>query len=106
MQERSGNGVMQRFKVMLLLDVNLTGQFLCSREAVREFIRRGVVKERCCCWKNRLYKLIHEVIPWAGHCNYAASRVFLLMKSMAPRAHYKIRVNSIAPRDKTINKST
>jgi glucose 1-dehydrogenase len=26
-----------------VLDVNLTGQFLCAREAVREFLRRGVV---------------------------------------------------------------
>jgi glucose 1-dehydrogenase len=26
-----------------VLDINLTGQFLCAREAVREFTRRGVV---------------------------------------------------------------
>src|ERR1044071_2096450 len=28
-----------------VLDVNLTGQFLCSRQAIREFKRRGVRKE-------------------------------------------------------------
>jgi len=43
---------------------------------------------------------VHEVIPWAGHVNYAASKggVMLLMKSMAQEvAPYRIRVNSIAP---------
>jgi len=39
----------------------------------------------------------HEVIPWAGHCNYAASKggIMMLMKSMAQElAPYKIRINS------------
>jgi glucose 1-dehydrogenase len=43
---------------------------------------------------------VHEVIPWAGHVNYAASKggVMLLMKSLAQEvAPYRIRVNSIAP---------
>jgi glucose 1-dehydrogenase len=31
-----------------VLQVNLTGQFLCAREAAREFIRRGVVPELSC----------------------------------------------------------
>src|SRR6266699_2885015 len=31
-----------------VLDVNLTGQFLCSREAIREFKRRGIRKEVSC----------------------------------------------------------
>ncbi len=84
-----------------VIDVNLTGQFLCSREAAKEFIRRGVVPEKSCsagviiCMSS-----VHEVIPWAGHCNYAASKggVMLLMQTMAQElAAHKIRINSIAP---------
>ncbi|MGA9538485.1 MAG: SDR family oxidoreductase [Desulfobacterales bacterium] len=85
----------------LVIGVNLTGQFLCAREAVREFKRRGVVKEiSCSAGKIICISSVHEVIPWAGHVNYAASKggVMLLMKSMAQEvAPYRIRVNSIAP---------
>ena len=84
-----------------VISVNLTGQFLCAREAAREFIRRGVVPEKSGVAGNIIcMSSVHEVIPWAGHCNYAASKggVMLLMKSMAQElAPYKIRVNSIAP---------
>ena len=84
-----------------VIDVNLTGQFLCAREAAKEFIRRGVTPEKSCsagviiCMSS-----VHEVIPWAGHCNYAASKggVMLFMQSIAQElAGYKIRINSIAP---------
>src|SRR5882724_3077607 len=58
-----------------VLGVNLTGQFLCSREAVREFRRRGVKPEvPCSAGKILCISSVHEVIPWAGHVNYAASR--------------------------------
>lgn len=84
-----------------VLDVNLTGQFLCAREAAKEFIRRGVVPERSsAAGKIICMSSVHEVIPWAGHANYAASKggIMLLMKSMAQElAKYKIRVNSIGP---------
>ncbi|MGK7925217.1 MAG: SDR family oxidoreductase [Spirulina sp.] len=84
-----------------VIGVNLTGQFLCSREAVKEFLRRGVVPERSvAAGKIVCMSSVHEVIPWAGHCNYASSKggVSLLMKSMAQElAPQKIRVNSIAP---------
>ncbi|MEO0928222.1 MAG: SDR family oxidoreductase [Cyanobacteria bacterium J06643_13] len=84
-----------------VINVNLTGQFLCAREAAKEFIRRGVVPEKSCAAGNIIcMSSVHEVIPWAGHCNYAASKggVMLLMKSMAQElAPHKIRVNSIAP---------
>lgn len=84
-----------------VLAVNLTGQFLCSREAAKEFIRRGVVPEKSCsAGKIICMSSVHEVIPWAGHCNYAASKggVMLLMKSMSQElAPHKIRINSIAP---------
>jgi glucose 1-dehydrogenase len=84
-----------------VISVNLTGQFLCSREAVREFKRRGVVKEvSCSAGKIICISSVHEVIPWAGHVNYAASKggVMLMMKSIAQEvAPYRIRVNSISP---------
>src|SRR5438045_1281878 len=84
-----------------VINVNLTGQFLCARAAVREFLRRGPRPEV----SRALGKIIcmssvHEVIPWAGHVNYAASKggVMLMMKSIAQEvAPYKIRVLSIAP---------
>jgi len=84
-----------------VVNVNLTGQFLCAREAVREFLRRGPRPEV----SRALGKIIcmssvHEVIPWAGHANYAASKggVMMLMKTMAQElAPRGIRVNGLAP---------
>ena len=67
----------------LVLNVNLTGQFLCAREATIEFLRRGPVPER----SSALGKIIcmssvHQTIPWAGHVNYATSKggVNMLMR--------------------------
>lgn len=84
-----------------VISVNLTGQFLCARGAVREFLRRGVVPEVSqAAGKIICMSSVHEVIPWGGHVNYAASKggVMQLMKSMAQElAPKKIRVNSIAP---------
>ena len=84
-----------------VIGVNLTGQFLCAREAVKEFKRRGVRKEiSCAAGKIICMSSVHDVIPWAGHVNYAASKggVMLMMKSIAQEvAPYRIRVNSISP---------
>jgi glucose 1-dehydrogenase len=84
-----------------VIGVNLTGQFLCARAAVREFKRRGVRPEiSCAAGKIICISSVHEVIPWAGHVNYAASKggVMLMMKSIAQEvAPYRIRVNSICP---------
>jgi glucose 1-dehydrogenase len=84
-----------------VLSVNLTGQFLCAREAAREFLRRDVVPEvSCAAGKILCMSSVHEFIPWAGHVNYAASKggVMLLMKSLAQElAPHRIRVNSICP---------
>jgi Dehydrogenases with different specificities (related to short-chain alcohol dehydrogenases) len=85
----------------LVIDVNLTGQFLCAREAIREFIRRGRRPEV----SNALGKLIHmssvhEIIPWAGHANYAASKgaIVMLMQTIAQEyGPIGVRANSIAP---------
>ena len=84
-----------------VIGVNLTGQFLCAREAIREFKRRGIVPEVSrAAGKIICMSSVHEVIPWAGHVNYAASKggVMLLMKSLAQEvAADRIRVNSIGP---------
>ncbi|HEX6828561.1 MAG TPA: SDR family oxidoreductase [Burkholderiales bacterium] len=84
-----------------VIDVNLTGQFLCAREAIREFLRRGVVPElSCSAGKLICISSVHDVIPWAGHANYAASKggVSLLMKTLAQEyAGRKIRINAISP---------
>lgn len=85
----------------LVLNVNLTGQFLCAREAVREFLKRGIVPERSCsAGKIICMSSVHQVIPWAGHVNYATSKggINMMMQSMAQEmAPKKIRINSIAP---------
>ncbi len=84
-----------------VISVNLTGQFLCAREAVREFKRRGVVPEvSCAAGKIICMSSVHDIIPWAGHVNYAASKggVMMLMKSIAQEvAPWRIRVNAISP---------
>src|SRR6266567_4484660 len=84
-----------------VLDVNLTGQFLCSREAIREFKRRGIRKDvSCAAGKIICMSSVHDIIPWAGHVNYAASKggVAMMMKSIAQEvAPYRIRVNSVSP---------
>jgi glucose 1-dehydrogenase len=84
-----------------VIGVNLTGQFLCTREAAREFKRRGLVETiSTAAGKILCMSSVHQEIPWAGHANYAASKggVMLLMKSIAQElAPFRIRVNSIAP---------
>jgi glucose 1-dehydrogenase len=84
-----------------VIGINLTGQFLCTREAAREFKKRGVVREvSVACGKIICMSSVHQEIPWAGHANYAASKggVMLLMKSIAQElAPHRIRVNSVGP---------
>ena len=84
-----------------VIGVNLTGQFLCAREAIREFRRRGVVEAvSCAAGKIVCISSVHEVIPWAGHANYAASKggVLMMMKTLAQEvAPQRIRVNGVAP---------
>ncbi len=84
-----------------VIDVNLTGQFLCAREAIREFLRRGPRPDvsratgKIICMSS-----VHEVIPWAGHVNYASSKgaIKMLMQSLAQEyGDRQIRVNSICP---------
>ncbi|MET7306887.1 SDR family oxidoreductase [Streptomyces sp. NPDC005134] len=84
-----------------VIDVNLTGQFLCAREAAKEFVRRGVVPEvsrsagKIVCMSS-----VHQIVPWAGHVNYASSKggVGMMMETLAQElAPQGIRVNAVAP---------
>ncbi|MGE8529074.1 glucose 1-dehydrogenase [Chryseobacterium rhizosphaerae] len=84
-----------------VIGVNLTGQFLCAREAVKEFLRRGIDPSRSiACGKIIHISSVHEIIPWAGHANYASSKgaVRMLMQTLAQEyGADRIRVNSICP---------
>jgi len=84
-----------------VINVNLTGQFLCTRAATREFKRRGVdPRISVAAGKILCMSSVHQEIPWAGHANYAASKggIMMLMRSIAQElAPHRIRVNSIAP---------
>jgi len=84
-----------------VIGVNLTGQFLCSREAIRLFKKQGVNKDiSVSAGKIICISSIHDLIPWAGHVNYAASKggTLLFMKSLAQEvAIHRIRVNGISP---------
>lgn len=84
-----------------VLEVNLTGTFLCVREAAREMIRRGPRPDVSrATGKIVCISSVHERIPWAGHVNYAASKggMMLFMQSVAQElAPHRIRVNSIGP---------
>lgn len=84
-----------------VIDVNLTGQFLCARSALREFLKNGV-REGVSRSAGKIIHVssVHEVIPWAGHANYAASKggLAMLMQSICQGyGPYKIRCNNIAP---------
>ena len=84
-----------------VIDINLTGQFLCAREAVRAFKRQGIDRSVSYSMGKIIHiSSVHDVIPWAGHVNYAAAKggIMLLMKSIAQElAPLRIRVNSISP---------
>jgi len=84
-----------------VLNINLTGQFLCAREALGEFLRRGIVDTvSCAAGKIICMSSVHQVIPWGGHVNYATSKggIDMMMRSLAQEvAPHHIRVNAIAP---------
>lgn len=84
-----------------VIDVNLTGMFLCARESIRAFKRQGIDRSLSyACGKLIFMSSVHDIIPWEGHANYAAAKggLMLFMKSLAQEvAHLRIRVNSISP---------
>jgi glucose 1-dehydrogenase len=84
-----------------VIDVNLTGQFLCARAALRQFNKQGPRPEVSKANGKIIHmSSVHQLIPWAGHANYAASKggVDLLMRTLAQEVgEQRIRVNGIAP---------
>ena len=92
-----------------VIGVNLTGQFLCAREAVREFKRRGVKPEvSCAAGKIICMSSVHEVIPWAGHVNYAASKggVMMMMKTIAQEVAPSASASTASARARSARRST
>lgn len=82
-----------------VLSVNLTGAFLAMQEAVRTFRRQGPRGSRAL---GRIVAVssVHDVIPWAGRANYAASKggLVMLVKTAAQElAAERIRVNAVSP---------
>jgi glucose 1-dehydrogenase len=83
-----------------VLDINLTGEFLCAREAIKQFLQQDLSPASKARGKIICVSSVHEAIPWAGHVNYAASKggIKLMMKTLAQEvADRKIRINGIAP---------
>lgn len=84
-----------------VLQVNLTGYFLCAREASRAFIRQGIKPGISrAAGKIICISSVHQLIPWSKHCNYATSKggIMMFMKTLAQElSPYRIRVNGIAP---------
>jgi glucose 1-dehydrogenase len=83
-----------------VLRVNLTGQFLCAQAAVRQFEAQGERSVSRARGKIICMSSVHQVIPWAGHVNYAASKggIMMMMQTIAQEvAGKRIRVNAIAP---------
>jgi glucose 1-dehydrogenase len=60
------------------------------------------VREEISCAAGKIICMssVHDVIPWAGHVNYATSKggIQMMMKSIAQEvAPQRIRVNAVAP---------
>ena len=77
-----------------VIDVNLTGAFLCAQRAARMMVKAGsggsIVN----------ISSVHQLIPWGGYSHYCASKAALDMlgKTIALElATQKVRVNTIAP---------
>jgi len=83
-----------------VIDTNLTGAFLCAREAIRLFLAQGRSPVSRAAGKILFMSSVHQRIPWGGHVNYAASKggMKLLMQTLAQEvAANSIRINAIAP---------
>jgi glucose 1-dehydrogenase len=77
-----------------VIDVNLTGAFLCAREAARAMLDQGV--------RGAIVNIssVHEVIPWERFSHYCASKggEKLFAESIARElAPHGIRVVNVAP---------
>jgi len=105
LQQDSSFMEMSLAKWQKVIDVNLTGNFLCCREAARQFVAQEKARidpdhSELSIGKIVLMSSVHDIIPWAGHVNYAASKggIMMFMKSISQElAPHKIRVNSVSP---------
>ena len=83
-----------------VIDLDLTGQFLSAREAVRRMRGQAPIEGVRARGSIVCVSSVHDVVPWAGHVNYAASKggVRMMMRSLAQEvAHEGIRVNAVSP---------
>lgn len=84
-----------------VMEVNLTGQFICAQGAVRSFRRHDYDPDKLRARGKIIFtSSVHQTIPWPGHVNYAAAKggLKMLMETMALEfAEEKIRINAIAP---------
>lgn len=91
-----------------VIETNLTGQFLTVQAAVRAFLARqqkhhytdGHPPHSKALGKVICMSSVHDVIPWAGHVNYAATKggINMMMRTLAQEfAPKKVRINAIAP---------
>ena len=83
-----------------VINVNLSGQFYCAQAAAKEFVRRGEVDYSKALGKIICMSSVHDIIPWAGHINYATAKggVLMFIKTLAQElGNKKIRVNGISP---------
>ncbi len=83
-----------------VVDVNLSGQFYCAQAAAKEFVRRGMTDYSKALGKIICMSSVHDIIPWAGHINYATAKggLLMFMKTLAQElGAQKIRVNGISP---------
>lgn len=77
-----------------VIDINLTGAFTGSREAINQFLKedkKGVIINT---------SSVHDIIPWPNYVNYAASKggLKLMMETMSMEyAQHGIRINNISP---------
>jgi glucose 1-dehydrogenase len=84
-----------------VLDVDLTGQFLCIQQAVDLFDRRAMdQQDGGALGKIICVSSVQQTIPWSDHAHYAAAKagIRLLMETLAQElGPKKIRVNAVAP---------
>jgi len=100
MQKDAKIGDMTLEQWQAVINTNLTGQFLCAKAAIRQFRMQGDRGVSRAHGKILHMSSVHDVIPWAGHVNYATSKggVSMLMKTLAQEvAPEGIRVNAISP---------
>ncbi len=84
-----------------VIDTNLTGAFLCAREAAKVFLKQGPDEKKSRATGKMIFiSSVHDRIAWAERVNYTASKggMHMMMETLAQElAGDRIRVNSISP---------